>query len=117
MAYTLSKWMVGHCGQARHSQYMSISKLCSYLLRHDKSISHGNDCGVAVSVVLHEMRNVAGGNSGRQYPSSGNNPIELLVWGSNKLRLQVFFVNGDGPLALRAIPGHSVIDPDPPPMS
>lgn len=41
----------------------SVSKLCSYFLSHDKRISHGNDGGVAISVILNEFRMGAGGES------------------------------------------------------
>lgn len=70
--------------------FHSVSTLRSYLLRHDNRISHGNDGGVAMSVILSEMRIGAGGNSGRPYPSSGKNLIEMSVRGSNELRFRVF---------------------------
>lgn len=59
--------------KARKPQYAykSVSKLSSYLLRHDKSITHRSDGHVVISVILHEMRIGAGGDSGRPHVRLG----------------------------------------------
>lgn len=76
-------------------EHTSVSKLCSYLLRHDKSNSHGNDGGVAISVILDGMRLGAGGDARRPYLHTGIELFEILRKGSNKLRFVAFFVDGD----------------------
>lgn len=69
--------------QPQHA-FNSVSQLCSYLLRH------GNDGGVAISLILNEIRIVVGDDSGRNV-RDGNELVDRLKLGSNKLRLQVFY--------------------------
>lgn len=45
--------------------HKSVSSLCSYLLRHEKRMSHGNDGGVAIPAILSDMRRGAGRDSCR----------------------------------------------------
>lgn len=82
-----------------------VSRLCSYLFRHDKSISHGHDGGVAIPVILNEMRIGAGGDSGRTHVHGDIELIEMLE--------KAFYLDDDVPLAMRAIQGHSVIEAKP----
>lgn len=72
-----------------------------YLLRHAQTISHGNNGGVAISVILIEMRIGAGGGSGMALVRGGVELIDMLKMGSNKLRFQAFYVDDEAPLALR----------------
>lgn len=68
-------------------------------------MSHGSDGGVAISVILNEMRIGAGGDPGRPHV---HNEIEIKVLkeGSNKVRFQAFYLDEDVPRALRAIRRH-----------
>lgn len=65
--------------KARKPQYAykSVPKLCSYLLRHDTSISHGSDGGDAMSVILNEIRIGAEGDSGRRHVRDGFRLIDM----------------------------------------
>lgn len=89
---------------------ISVSKSCSYLLRHDKNISHGSDGGVDISVTLSELRIGAGGDPGRPHLRSATGLIAMLSMGSNKLQFQACCVGEDEPSALRATQGLSVIE-------
>lgn len=69
---------------------MAVSKLCSYVIRHERNISHGNDGGAAISVILNDVRIRAGGGFGRPHVHDGAELIEMFKKGSNKLRLEAF---------------------------
>lgn len=65
--------------------FRSVSKLCTYLLRHDKSMPNGHDGGRAISVILNEIRSGAGCGSGRSLVrdwielTAGGDPSESTV--------------------------------------
>lgn len=75
-------------------EFKHISKWCTYVLRHDKSISDGDDIGVATSVMFHELRIGAGGDSFRPYVHTANKLIKMLHKGSNTARFKVVYFDG-----------------------
>lgn len=78
------KWVNLTNAKKPDGTFKSVSKLCSHFLRHDKTISHGNDEGVAVSVLLTEMRVGAGGDSGRPHVRDGEELIHGVRAGHSR---------------------------------
>lgn len=54
------------------------------------SIPHCNDGGVAISVMMNEMRMHAGGDSRRPYVHTPTELIEMLYRGNKQLRFPAF---------------------------
>lgn len=84
----------------------SVSKLCSHFLRHDKSVSHGDDAG------LNEMRVGAGGGSCRPHVRHETELIHMIQKREQLATLSSFLLD-DVPRAFRATQGHSVIEARP----
>lgn len=75
-------------------------------LRHDKSISHGHDGGVAFSVMLNEFRIGAGGNSCRPHAHTASELIEMRDERGQQVEFPGVLPRMDQSLALRAIQRH-----------
>lgn len=76
-------------GEKARAPQHSVSELFSYLMRHD---THGNDCGVVISMILNEMRIGDGGDSCRPHVRDALELIDMLKMGSNKLRFHASYV-------------------------
>lgn len=92
---------------------IGIARECrkyAHPFRHDKSRSHDSEAGVAMSVILNEVRTGAGGDSRRRFPTLGSHIIGAPKLGGGE-QFAAHTIS-DEPLAVRAIQDHSTSRPE-----
>lgn len=103
------KWVTLEKARKPIHRYKKVSKSCSYLLPQDKAMPHGNNGGVAISVVSSGMSIGAGCDSGRPHVRNENELIETMHNGAS---VPGTLTRRRAPCP-RAIQAHSVIEATP----
>lgn len=101
---------IGYHQGAPNSRYRQLSRTCTYVLRHCRLVSHGDDGGVGITIIINQSRKRSRDDFISQSTDSPSRFVKQLEHGSDKPRFQVFYVDNGCAMALRAIQGHPVID-------